>query len=159
MGERRLFHPDTLAYRITRYDYDRDTGAIRNPAVHYQGRERDGLPDGIAIDVEDHLWVAFWGAGVVRRLDPRGRVTADVPIPARHPSRVMFGGPSRERHLPGRAGVQVLGRSARRTSEVPTCGVVSRFASAVGLPLHKGDPELGRKTAWPQPDYMSNVVV
>ena len=92
MDERRFFHTDTLAYRITRYDYDRDTGAIGNPAVHYQGRERDGLPDGITIDVEDHLWVAFWGAGVVRRLDPGGRVTAEVPIPARQPSSLIFGG-------------------------------------------------------------------
>ena len=92
MDQRRFFHTDSLAYRNTRYEYDRDSGAIRNPVVYYQGREWEGLPDGITIDLEDHLWVAFWGAGVVRRLDPRGRIAAEVQIPARQPSSVMFGG-------------------------------------------------------------------
>ena len=96
MDERRFFHTDSLAYRITRYDYDRDTGGIGHPVVHYQGRGAEGLPDGITIDQEDHLWVAFWGAGAVRRLDPKGRVVAEIALPALQPSSVMFGGPRLE---------------------------------------------------------------
>ena len=50
LDERSFFHTDSLEYRITRYAYDRVTGDISSPAVHYQGREQDGLPDGITLD-------------------------------------------------------------------------------------------------------------
>jgi len=93
MDESWFFHTESLTHRITKYRYDRATGEIGSPTVYYQGSSREGLPDGITIDVEDHLWVAFWGASCVRRLDPEGRPCEQIPIPARQPSSVMFGGP------------------------------------------------------------------
>jgi sugar lactone lactonase YvrE len=92
LDERYFFHTDSLARRITRYGYDRRTGDIRSPRVFFQGAAPDGLPDGITLDAEDHLWVAFWGAGVVRRLDPTGKIVREFRFPARQVSSVMFGG-------------------------------------------------------------------
>jgi D-xylonolactonase len=91
-----LFHTDSLVRRITRYEYDRRTGDIGSPQVFFQGSSPDGLPDGITLDLEDHLWVAFWGAFAVRRLDPAGRVVEEFVFPARQVSSVMFGGPTLE---------------------------------------------------------------
>ncbi|MFD9697582.1 SMP-30/gluconolactonase/LRE family protein [Lentzea sp. NPDC059081] len=50
----------------------------------------DGYPDGIAMDAADHLWVAVWGAGEVRRYDPRGTCVERVAVPAPHTSSVAF---------------------------------------------------------------------
>ncbi|GAA1918410.1 hypothetical protein GCM10009775_08740 [Microbacterium aoyamense] len=53
----------------------------------------DGYPDGICLDADDHLWVAVWGAGEVRRFDPGGALVGVVSVPAPHTSSVAFAGP------------------------------------------------------------------
>jgi sugar lactone lactonase YvrE len=50
-----------------------------------------GLPDGLAVDVDDCVWVALWGGYEVRRYDPRGRVVGRVPMPVEKPSSCAFG--------------------------------------------------------------------
>jgi len=92
MDEKWFYHTDSVTCTITRYAYDADTGAISDPAVFYQGSEAEGQPDGITLDLGDHVWAAFWGASVIRRLDPSGRAVLEIPVPAKQPSSVMFGG-------------------------------------------------------------------
>lgn len=92
MDEKTFFHTDTGLRRITRYEYCAATGEIVNPRVFFQGNEEQGSPDGLTLDTEDHIWIAFWGASMVRRLDPNGKIVEEVPLPARQPSSVMFGG-------------------------------------------------------------------
>ncbi|MER7540662.1 SMP-30/gluconolactonase/LRE family protein [Streptomyces sp. NPDC097704] len=53
----------------------------------------DGLPDGIALDAADHLWVAVWGAGQVRRYSPDGKLVDRLSLPAPHTTSVAFAGP------------------------------------------------------------------
>jgi sugar lactone lactonase YvrE len=55
-------------------------------------RLTDGLPDGIAMDAEDHLWVAVWGGSGVRRYALDGTLVDAVAIPAPHTSSVACGG-------------------------------------------------------------------
>jgi sugar lactone lactonase YvrE len=92
MDESFFFHTDSARYTITRYRYDRNTGEISSPSIFYQGDEAHGLPDGMTVDTQDHVWAAFWSASVVRRLSPAGKIVAEIPIPAKQPSSVMFGG-------------------------------------------------------------------
>lgn len=92
MDERWFYHTDSMRCTITRYAYDVTTGGIGDPAIFYQGSEAEGVPDGITLDTQDHVWVAFWGGSVVRRLDPNGKSLLEIPIPAKQPSSVMFGG-------------------------------------------------------------------
>jgi sugar lactone lactonase YvrE len=51
----------------------------------------DGLPDGLCIDEDGHIWLAVWGAGQVRRYAPDGRQVAVVPLPVSQPSSCAFG--------------------------------------------------------------------
>ncbi len=53
----------------------------------------DGSPDGCCVDADDHLWLAMWGLGQVRRYDPSGRLVGVVDVPAPNPSSVAFCGP------------------------------------------------------------------
>ena len=53
----------------------------------------DGSPDGCCLDADEHLWVAIWGRGEVRRYDPSGRLVDTVYVPAPNTSSVAFCGP------------------------------------------------------------------
>ena len=92
MDQKIFFHTDSRLRRITRYAYDLSTGEISDPELFFQGTESQGTPDGITLDIEDHIWAAFWGGSAVRRLDPEGRVVEEISLPVKQPSSVMFGG-------------------------------------------------------------------
>jgi len=89
---RYFYHTDSRVRTIRRYDYDMESGAIEHPQVFYEGREADGVPDGITMDVEGCLWVACFRGGKVLRLDGQGRVIDEIAVPAAHVSSVAFGG-------------------------------------------------------------------
>ena len=52
-----------------------------------------GYPDGMTTDAEDHVWIAFWDGGCLRRLDPRGEIVREVPLPVQRPTCPVFAGP------------------------------------------------------------------
>ncbi len=90
--ERHFFHTDSTFRTITKYDYDRDSGDIYHPCPYFIGTPEMGSPDGMTMDSEGFIWVAFWGGSHVRRLDPEGRVATEIELPVKQPSSVMFGG-------------------------------------------------------------------
>ena len=71
LDERTFFHTDSLARRITAFDYDSATGEISGSRVFYQGVKKEGYPDGITADREGCIWLACWGASQIIRLDDR----------------------------------------------------------------------------------------
>ncbi len=84
----RLFSVDTM--RRTVYVRDYGPTEVGQRAVHL--RFDDDLPDGLTCDADDHLWIAFWGRGVVRRFDPTGVPVAEVVVPAPNVTSVAFAG-------------------------------------------------------------------
>jgi xylono-1,5-lactonase len=54
--------------------------------------EGQGYPDGMTCDDEDHLWVAVWGGGCVRRFAPDGSLVREIAMPVSQPTSVAFGG-------------------------------------------------------------------
>jgi sugar lactone lactonase YvrE len=87
---RRMYSVDTLRQTVHVRDYDAATGAVGERRTHLQLEQ--GWPDGIAMDAEDHLWVAIWGEGEVRRFAPDGSVVDRLAVPAPHTSSVAFAG-------------------------------------------------------------------
>lgn len=87
---RRFFSTDTARRTVHVRDYDAATGSVGERRVHLQLDE--GFPDGCALDAEEHLWVAVFGAGQVRRYSPDGDVVATVEVPAPHTTSVAFAG-------------------------------------------------------------------
>ena len=49
-------------------------------------------PDGLAVDVEGHIWSALWGASRVVRFSPAGDLVGEVHLPALRVSCPAFGG-------------------------------------------------------------------
>lgn len=86
-----LYSVDTLRRTISKRPYDVSTGTAGARETFLTVNE--GLPDGMTIDAEGHLWVAMWGIGEVHRYSPLGELVAVVDVPAPHTSSVAFAGP------------------------------------------------------------------
>lgn len=89
---RRMYFADSPHQQICAFDLDPDTGEISNRRGFAQVER--GHPDGAAVDAEDCLWSARWGAGEVVRHAPDGREIEVVKVPAEMPTCVAFGGPN-----------------------------------------------------------------
>ena len=90
---RTLFFIDTPTRRIDAFHYDVTSGRVANRRVHLDLGDIDGSPDGMTIDADGYLWVAFWGGSAVRRFAPDGGLAAVVDVPATQVSSCTFGGP------------------------------------------------------------------
>jgi sugar lactone lactonase YvrE len=89
---RRMYFCDSPTGRIMQCDYDAAGAAVANVREFAVLEAHEGLPDGSVIDADGCLWNAAWGAGVVRRYTPDGRVDREIAVPARNPTCPAFGG-------------------------------------------------------------------
>ena len=102
-----MYHVDSVEKTLWRMPYDLETGnpgeriVVLNPEkLAQQFPENPATPDGMAVDAEGYLWVAYWGAGQVRCHDPRdGAVQAVVDVPAPNTTSATFVGPGQDQLL------------------------------------------------------------
>ena len=67
-------------------------GRISGKSVFKTFGPDDGYPDGMSIDKDGHIWVAFWDGACLRRLDPAGEVMAVIPMLVPRPTSIAFAG-------------------------------------------------------------------
>lgn len=92
-GDRRtLYYADSTARCIYAYDVDPSSGELSRKRVFHRAKAEDGLPDGLTVDAEDHLWSAQWYGGQIMRYDPEGKVERRISLPAQQVSSLAFGG-------------------------------------------------------------------
>jgi len=89
---RTMFHSDSKAQKLCRYDYDTHTGAISNPHVIATPGEEDGRPDGGATDVSGLYWSAGISAGVLNAYTREGTRVQRIALPCAAPTMPCFGG-------------------------------------------------------------------
>ena len=89
---RTAYFTDTRDRRIYRFDYDRATGELASQRVFVEIPEGQGIPDGMTVDADDHVWSARWDGGALVRYTPAAREDRRIPFPARKVSSVVFGG-------------------------------------------------------------------
>jgi sugar lactone lactonase YvrE len=126
-----FFYVDSSMHRIDAFDYDLDTGDVANRRVVREFDKRDGLLDGLCIDAEDCLWVAFWGGGCIRRLTRTGEIMAVVSIPTPLVTSCCFGGRGYDRLFVTTA------YAAPSTADDPQAGCV--FEIDAGVPGRPGN--------------------
>jgi len=93
---RRMYYVDSPTRRVDVMDFDGEHGAIRDRRCFVDVAEVPGVPDGMAIDDDGGVWVAFWGGAQVRRYSQEGVLTAIVELPVPQPTSCAFGGPDRQ---------------------------------------------------------------
>lgn len=87
-----LWHIDSPTFRIRLYDYP-EHGPLAEPVRTLDVSGLGGEPDGMTLDADGNLWVAFWGGSAVRCLSPQGKVLETVELPTGQVSSCTFGGP------------------------------------------------------------------
>ena len=87
-----LWHIDTPAETAYLYDYP-EQGPLADPIRALDLSEHSGSPDGMTLDAEGNLWIAFWGGSAVRCFSPAGRLLEELAVPTAQPSNCAFGGP------------------------------------------------------------------
>lgn len=88
---RTMYHSDS-ARQVT-YAFDIDaSGDAHNRRIFVQFQEGDGYPDGMTVDSEGCLWIAFWDGWCVRRFSPAGDLLRTVEMPVARPTSCAFGG-------------------------------------------------------------------
>ena len=93
---RTMYHTDSAQRLIYAFDLDADgNAASRRPFARF--KDEHGYPDGMTVDAEGCLWVAFWDGWCVRRVSPDGEVLQAVELPVQRPTSCAFGGPSLDR--------------------------------------------------------------
>lgn len=88
-----LYYIDTPSKEVKAFDYDLASGELRNPRIALNLADQQGSPDGMTIDAEDHLWIAFCHGGRVARFNPEtGEEVETIPLPAHETTSCTFGG-------------------------------------------------------------------
>ncbi|MGJ3243362.1 MAG: SMP-30/gluconolactonase/LRE family protein [Opitutales bacterium] len=89
----RFYYIDTPTGRVDVFDYHAATGAIANRRPFVEIGPDGGGPDGMTLDADGHLWVAFWGGGCVRRFSAEdGSLLQQIDLPAKRVTACAFGG-------------------------------------------------------------------
>lgn len=91
-----LYHADSPRRIIHRFAMAGD-GTLHDGRVHIRFADDWGVPDGMTVDAEGHLWVAHWDGGCVSRFDPDGQRVQVVRVPASRPTSPCFAGPGLNR--------------------------------------------------------------
>ena len=100
--------------------------------------EGDGAPDGMTVDREGCLWIAFWDGGCVRRFSASGEWLETIEMPVSRPTSCAFGGRDLDRLYissasiglnedelrmqPNAGGLFMLTPGVRGVEEVPFAG-------------------------------------
>ncbi len=95
---RKIYHADTSAHRISVYDFDLASGSLPAGRVfkifdNNKGENYGGRPDGAAVDSEDSYWCAMYEGGRLLRLSAGGDMLREIDLPVRCPTMPAFGGP------------------------------------------------------------------
>lgn len=93
---RTMYHTDSALQRIYAFDLD-ESGSVSGRRVFAQFGEGDGYPDGMTVDAEGCLWIAFWDGWCLRRLSPSGERIGQIDLPVQRPTSCAFGGPALDR--------------------------------------------------------------
>lgn len=95
------FSPDVTKFywtcstrrRIFEFDYDRATGCLSGERMLYQADANEGIPDGMTVDRDGHIWSARWDGYTVVHHATDGTVIERIPFPVGKITSLCFGGP------------------------------------------------------------------
>ena len=88
-----MYHSDSRAAWVDRWDFNAATGAISNRQRFRTLSDQEGRPDGAATDSAGNYWSCGVSAGCLNCFAPNGGLLARIPVPVPRPTMPSFGGP------------------------------------------------------------------
>jgi sugar lactone lactonase YvrE len=134
LDQRTMYYIDSPTRAIDAFDFDLESGSLSNRRRLVEFPRTWGLPDGMTVDEEGMLWVAFYDGSAVRRLAPDGRAVSVVEFPVSKVTSCAFGGDDLSDLYVTSAR---NGLSAAELREQPLAGGLFRLTPGVrGFPPH-----------------------
>ncbi|GAB2902689.1 SMP-30/gluconolactonase/LRE family protein [Streptomyces mayteni] len=87
-----MYYIDTPTQRVDVFTMTED-GSARDRGPLVDTTEFAGSPDGLTVDADGCVWVAFWDGHAVRRFTPEGKLDRVVELPVSRATACAFGGP------------------------------------------------------------------
>ncbi len=92
-GSSIMYYINTPTNYVFAFDYDIESGNIDNQRVVIDLTHEKGFADGMTIDEEGMLWIAFYGGWRVARYDPgNGNLLNQIELPVENVTCCTFGG-------------------------------------------------------------------
>jgi len=85
-----FFYIDTLSYRLDVFDHANGSISNRRPLINFDPDL--GMPDGMCMDSEDGIWVAFFGGSKIVRYSSHGESSMIIPMPVKNATSCAFAG-------------------------------------------------------------------
>ena len=80
---------DSLAHCVDAFSYDGQEITDRRTIIKFGENE---IPDGMCVDGEDGLWIAFWDGSQVRRYDEKYKLSEKIDFPVSYTTSCTFAG-------------------------------------------------------------------
>jgi sugar lactone lactonase YvrE len=90
--DRTMYFADSWTRTIFSFDFDLESGTLRNRRTFARLADGLGVPDGATVDSEGFLWSANFDGGCITRYAPDGRVDRLIQMPVQRPTSCVFGG-------------------------------------------------------------------
>ncbi len=91
--DNQLFYlSDSGAQKVYRYRFNAEAGTIDHKEVFLEFGAGDGYPDGLCVDSQGYLWIAFWDGWRVARYSPEGKIDQVIEMPVPRPTSCCLGG-------------------------------------------------------------------
>ena len=126
-----MYTADSWCRQIYRHRFDSEPGDVSKPEIFITIDSAAGVPDGAAVDAENHLWVAHFDGWRITRYTPSGRVDRVIPMPVQRVTSCAFGGDNLKTLFATSARVRL---SEAELAQQPLAGAV--FALDVGVSGH-----------------------
>ena len=88
-----MYYIDSLSYKVQAFRFDLDTGNIKFQRDILKFDKTQGTPDGMTIDTNGNLWIAFYDGAKVCCYNPLSGLLLDqINLPVQRPTSCTFGG-------------------------------------------------------------------
>jgi len=127
---RTMYLNDSGTGCLDAFDFEPSSGTITRRRTLVHSDQPGVVPDGLTVDADGGIWVAWWGGAAVSRYRPDGTLLASFRLPVERPTSCAFGGSDLATLFvtTARAGLDDEARARQ-----PDCG---RVFAIVGLGLH-----------------------
>jgi sugar lactone lactonase YvrE len=87
-----VYFVDSPTRRVDAFRFD-GSGSLGRRSLLAEVRPEEGIPDGLTVDAEGGIWVAFWDGWSVRRYLPNGVLDVLIEVPVAKVTSCALGGP------------------------------------------------------------------
>ena len=88
-----MYYIDSPRKKVLAFDFDNANGNLSNERCLWDTANESGVPDGMTIDSEDRLWIAFCHGGKIVCYDPSSQKTVEeIHFPCSETTACWFGG-------------------------------------------------------------------